>query len=167
MKKLLLVFCIFCFITEIQAQNNFFYTSVVNVDSSLSKLTLFKNSQLWFINSFKDSKEVIQFSDTEKGEIIGKGSFKSFTNDGTYCGDINFTVSLFVKDGKYKYEFKDFYHDGAGSSFCSYGYLNNPQTSFMCAKLYLKQILLFSDAHMKDIIKSLDIYMVKNSNNEW
>ncbi|MCK9613015.1 MAG: DUF4468 domain-containing protein [Bacteroidales bacterium] len=92
------------------------YTEVVKVDSSLKKDDLFISGRAWFNNTFNSSKNVLQTQDKESGEFVGKGTFSyiSAIKLMRVCtsGYIKFTINLWVKDGRYKYEFTDFVHEG-------------------------------------------------------
>ena len=97
------------------ATNKITYSKVVWVDSSLLKLELFSRAREWFAKAFKSSNNVIQMEDKENGKIVGKGLTqvycKSLGGD-RKSGFINFTLSIYIKDGRYKYEITDFYHSG-------------------------------------------------------
>ncbi|HEY8688444.1 MAG TPA: DUF4468 domain-containing protein [Chitinophagaceae bacterium] len=89
------------------------YTGVVNVDSNLKKDELYVRARAWFVNEYKSAKDVIQMEDKQAGEIIGKGLISAIYTEGRGLLAIQWkitiwhTVSVFVKDGKYKYEIKD------------------------------------------------------------
>jgi hypothetical protein len=92
------------------ATGKIFYKGVVNVDS-VSKQELYLRAREWFVNSFKQSNSVIQMDDKESGTIIGKGNTSISVNSmfgSVEYGFIRFTVSVYIKDGKYKYSFTDF-----------------------------------------------------------
>lgn len=99
------------------------YREVVVVDST-AKADLYNRAKLWIVNSFKDSKSVIQLDNAD--QIISKGNFGSFYNyrimgsDRKIFGHVDFTLSITFKDGKYKAEMYDlsFISDeSSGSSF--------------------------------------------------
>jgi len=82
------------------------FTEVVIVDSTTTKDQLFERAQDWFVKAYGSGKEVIQLADKELGKIIGKALIP-FGKD---MGYIYYTISIYVKDGKYKYVLTDFYH---------------------------------------------------------
>lgn len=92
------------------------YTEVVILDSSTSKLELYSRVREWFAKTYNSAMNVIQMDDKENGKIIGKALmkvyFKTIFNSNYSGGNINYTISIYVKDGKYKYEITDFYHTG-------------------------------------------------------
>jgi len=96
--------------------NKIIYTDVVYVDSLTSKLELYLRAREWFAKTYKSATNVIQMEDKESGKIVGKAllnvymtTFVGSKEDGGY---INYTITLYVKDGRYKYEITDFYHTG-------------------------------------------------------
>lgn len=109
MKKLLLLFILFPVL--LFAQQPISFSEVVKTDS-VSKEILFNKGMVWFVNAFNDSKEVIQLKDEANGQIIGKALLNYTGVDKYYRGNIYFTVELIFKDGRYKYDFKDFRHKG-------------------------------------------------------
>ncbi len=91
------------------------YTEVIVVDSSLSKNELYSNAREWFAKTYNSSLSVIQMDDKELGKIVGKASIPvHFTSLGMMIegGFIHYTISLQLKDGRYKYEITDFNHVG-------------------------------------------------------
>lgn len=88
------------------------------LDSTYKKDILYKNSKLFFADAFKSAKDVLQYDDREEGKIIGKGNFKIeggqsvFLSYFTEVWIVNFSIELFVKDGKYRYRIYDFNIDG-------------------------------------------------------
>jgi hypothetical protein len=95
--------------------NKITYTGVVFVDSLVSKQELFSRAREWFAKTYKSSTNVIQMEDKESGKIVGKALLSVyFTALGTkqQGGYINYTISIYFKEGRYKYEITDFYHTG-------------------------------------------------------
>lgn len=88
-------------------------SAVVNVDSA-SKEQLFTRARQWFNASFRDARNVIRVADKETGEILAKGIIRSSHWYRSLGSEANIEVyydadiSIYVKDGKYKYEFKNF-----------------------------------------------------------
>lgn len=90
--------------------NSFEFTDVVHVDS-VPKDELFMRARQWFSNSFNDSKSVLEISDKESGELQGKGNIKMILGNRA-DGIMRFSVSIHLKDGKYRYSFFNFIHEG-------------------------------------------------------
>jgi Domain of unknown function (DUF4468) with TBP-like fold len=83
---------------------------------SKSKDDLYVNSITWIANNFKSAKDVIQMQDKEAGRIIVRGLLEI---DGpsslfTTCGrdNVNFKITIDLKDNKYRIVFEDFTHEG-------------------------------------------------------
>lgn len=97
------------------AQTPIIFTEVVKVDSNITKDELYKRARLWYADAFKNSKEVLQISDKESGELVGKALFSYysnyFTGSGATIGSVKYTIKIYVKNGRYKYEITDFVHE--------------------------------------------------------
>lgn len=81
------------------------YTEVVPI-SDVNKEQLYFRAKAWFSNVFKDSKEVIQMDSKEAGTIIGKGNQNIYLQILGMPSEVrcHFTVKIFCKDARYKYE---------------------------------------------------------------
>lgn len=88
------------------------YSSIVEVTGQ-NKEQLFSKARQWVTDKFKDAKQVIQISDLQTGEIAGGGNFdatyyyKNFGNDDPRIANYQFRFGIYVKDGRYKFEFYD------------------------------------------------------------
>ena len=90
------------------------YSEVVTIDS-VSKNELYSRAREWFAKTFNSSKSVIQMDDKENGKIIGKASMHVYhkaLGSNFPSGYINYTISVYLKDGRYKYEINGFNHIG-------------------------------------------------------
>lgn len=90
------------------------YKGVVEL-KGMTAQQLYSNGKAWFSKAFGSGKAVIDFDDNTNYKIIGKGKIPILVkgNLGKQPGGyVNFTISLFFKDGKYKYIFTNFYHEG-------------------------------------------------------
>lgn len=103
------------------------YSEVVEVSDSTTRGELFLRGREWFAETFKSSKEVLQINDKESGELVGKGIF-NITYIVNYWGlhdqkaDVDFTLSLWVKDGRYKYEMSNFNVQSVGGVYTNDDY---------------------------------------------
>ena len=94
------------------------YTDVVVIDSITEPTKLFSIAREWFAKSYNSSNHVIQMEDKENGKLIGRASFKVFFHQGLFNknpwdgGYIDYTIALYFKKGRYKYEITDFIHHG-------------------------------------------------------
>jgi hypothetical protein len=93
------------------------YQEVVNLDSNIYKKgNLYNNSKLYFVDSYKSAKDVIQYDDKDQGKVIGKGFFSISTNQkynlmftGNIKWDVYYTIEIFCKNGRYRYRIYDIY----------------------------------------------------------
>lgn len=90
----------------------FEWSEVVEVPG-VPKQILYQRALEWFNQTFNDMRAVIQSQDKEAGTFYAKGYVKFGRIKGT-PGEtyVYFTVNISVKDGKYKYEFNNFFHEG-------------------------------------------------------
>ncbi len=119
---------------------------------------MYKKAKKWFISTYKSAKDVIQLDDQEGGEITGKGNFKvNYYSREPY---ISHTISVYVKDGRYKYSITQLaYSDNQNEKF---SIENFPNSWFGKKKLYLKV-----DEEIKAVILSLKKYMSSTDKDEW
>ena len=121
MKKLILTFIFFTAISmTVFGQESLTYTGVVQVDS-VSKNELYNRLKLWFAIAYNSANDVLQIDNKEEGEIIGKAILKYNPNvlsgSEQTKGSIKYTIKIFVKEGRYKYEITDFIHDPYGNQY--------------------------------------------------
>jgi hypothetical protein len=116
--------------------------------------------------------------DKESGKIVGKALmpviFKKF---GTFPnGSIHYTISIYVKDGRYKYEITDFYHtgDGTGPDFGTCEDMISTKKGSVGGIPIRKKIssyLVQMDAGIKSLIldlkKSMNVTSNANKNDDW
>lgn len=140
------------------------YTEVVKVDST-SKSSLYSSAQLWFVETFKDANEVIQLQDKENGELIGKGLFYIPSNRFGYTtiglGIVRFQVQITVKEGRYKYSFTNFNHEGDKPQIYDCGCLDNEEPT-VCSRKIFAEVKEKTDAQIKTLISSMKIAMERN-----
>ena len=84
------------------------YKEIVYLDSTIQQQVLYKAAREWFAKKFVSANDVLQMEDEKEGILIGKGSFLV---NGGFFGNIpfpnRFTISMYFKNGKYKYELTD------------------------------------------------------------
>ena len=156
------------------------YTEVVFVDSLTNKQELFSRAKEWFAKTFQSSTNVIQMEDKEDGKIIGKALLPIYNKTLGDFGHIHYTISIFLKDGRYKYELSDFYHKGQilsnGDRAVDIGscesMINTNDKNLFGGSMqktynnYLNQM----DIHAKELIFSLKSFMAKKltkTENDW
>jgi hypothetical protein len=81
------------------------YNEVVEV-ADISQDILYTRANMWFVDAFRSAESVIQFSDKESGVIKGK-----YIGDnvmaGIYVCKIASTVTVEIRDGRYRISFTD------------------------------------------------------------
>lgn len=110
---LLLILPIYLF-----SQNEWKFGEVVEV-KDINANDLYLRCKSWVDTSFKDSKNVISSASAETG-IIANGTFAvEFKSAMMWrTGHVKFRIEVYFKDGRYKYEIKDFYYvDTNGSDY--------------------------------------------------
>jgi len=152
--------------------NKISYSEVVNVDSLSKKQELYSRAREWFARAFKSSTNVIQMEDKENGKIVGKALMQVYhkaLGSNYPSGCINYTVSIYLKDGRYKYQFSDFYHSGSGNvpdyGPCEQMISTTRKTMGMSYQKTFNYYLYQMDNDIKDLILSLKLAMKINSSN--
>jgi len=141
------------------------YKGVVLVDSS-SKHDLFIRGNRWFASEFRSSKNVIQFSDSVAGIILGKGAIEVFWHamgSTRPMGYVNFTFELAFKDNKYKYTITDLWHDGSSANVNSPGDLRIEKTGMMFSRGAWDEIKENTNNKILGMISSLKKGMLDSS----
>ena len=86
------------------------YSEVVAVEG-IDKDKLFARASKWFAEAYKSAEDVIQFSDKEAGEIMGRGFFTTHWSAVFYSAtevDIWYETTIQFKEGRYRYVLTDF-----------------------------------------------------------
>jgi hypothetical protein len=144
------------------------YTNVIKVDG-VTKDQLYNRAKIFFVKNYKSANDVIQLDDKETGQIVGKGIIKVIHNTeligGPFEAKFSHTLSVTVKDGRYKYEFTNLVELG---SFTTMGKTpDRPIEDIVFSKRNYYQTLVI-DAHgeFSQFIQSLIDEMNKKSDNE-
>ena len=157
--------------------NTIAYTEVVVLDTTLKKDELYSRAREWFAKTYKSANSVIQMDDKAEGKIVGRASIPiTYNNIGIIApgGSISYNISVYVKDGKYKYEFENFQHQGDGNKIPSYGsctkMLNTTDKNFGIGMQKTYNIYL-NQMHT-DIIETISnlkstLALKTTSNKEW
>ena len=164
MKKLILLFILISSVGIAQVvfpkdeNGNVTYAGTITVDSALTKKELYSRAQEFFAKAFVSSLNVIQYQDKEEGEIIGKGNM-SIKVDGRES-ILKFTLSIYVKDGKYKYIITDITSDELGK-------IDSEKPALITKNQY-KNIQWNADYEMTNLVKLIKEYMSKpKEKDEW
>jgi hypothetical protein len=157
------------------------YSEVIKVDSLESKMELYSKAREWFAKTYKSSSDVIQMDDRESGKLVGKALMQVYHKalGSTFpSGYINYTISIYIKDGRYKYEITNFYHTGqyvsGGNRIPDYGVCEKminttDKTMGMSYQKTYNYYLYQMDNNIRDLIADLKKAMATkstNSNNE-
>jgi len=88
-----------------------------------SKNELYFKAAEWLANSAKPAKSVIEMQDKEAGKIVGKGihDYISESLFNTITHHINFTLTIDVKDSKYRIRITNFVDDGYSYQYAQFG----------------------------------------------
>ena len=106
------------YIPELKVKDNkVIFTEVIQVPEA-SKEELYLRARGWFADAFKNADEVLQLDSREDGAMVGKGitSITLQTGIMPVPMDVYFTVKIFCKEGRYKYEITNIYYEGEVSS---------------------------------------------------
>lgn len=92
------------------------YVEVVTADG-LTKDQLYSAALAWFGETFRSAKNVIEVQDREAGRIIAKPLFQYeptiFMASARIRGVVRYSVTVEVKDGRYRYTIDGFVHEGS------------------------------------------------------
>jgi len=121
MKKTITLFAIL--LSIITFSQEFQFEEVVKVDSTTTKEELYNRARIWANQSFKSKKTSVNIEDKDDGEIAGTGVIDYRTKKnylGASCieGPISYKMNIYIKDGRYKYQFHTFDHKGSKGSGC-------------------------------------------------
>lgn len=87
------------------------YTEVVQLENSTaSQEQLYSIAREWFATTFNSANNVLQMDDKELGKLIGKANFGIDMTAYQTDSHVDFTISVFVKEGRYKYTITDLEH---------------------------------------------------------
>lgn len=150
------------------------FTEVVYInDSTRTKDELYSIAREWFAKSFKDSQNVLQMEDKAFGKLIGKGS--AVIQKTSFLGESNvdFTISIYLKDGRYKYVIADLNHVYPNGSVYG-GALEDDKpdcSGFTMMKKGWVQVKEQTESAINSLINDLIITMNKKTDNasddEW
>lgn len=157
------------------------FTEVVAVEGAQSDELYFRARE-WFSKAFKSSNKVLQMDSKERMTLVGKGSIEvppgsSFGPKKDAAGFVHFTLAIYLKDGRYKYEITDARHETSSRGVTSAGSLyksNADGTSVWFGKLtdgafeYIKE---YSAQRLAGLVDSLKHDMAQKvaatKNNDW
>lgn len=150
------------------------YTGVAEISGKPAG-ELYERGREWLVKTFSSSAIVFEVDNPAEGKISVKASIVYiYSNTLTHPpgGMINFTFSMFFKDGKYKYTISDFVHTGAGS-IPGVGPLEQvePPKKDRIHEIWVfnnnwNKLKRYTDSKMKDLTETLRKSMAGSSKNE-
>ena len=91
------------------------FQEVVQVEGA-TRDQLYDAAVLWFGRTFQSSKDVLQVQSRESGTLIGKALFAYepviFMASSGIRGVVRYTITIEMKDGRYRYTIDNFIHEG-------------------------------------------------------
>lgn len=117
-KILITTFSLFTFCVRAQMDfdvisERIIYESVVHVDS-VPASQLYDRAKEWMVRNLKSADNNNNLSDKESGSLTSTGNIKLEDRSNFGCRftdfNLNFKLSVFVKEGRYKYIIENFYH---------------------------------------------------------
>lgn len=144
------------------------YTGVVEAPGA-TQAQLYDRAYEWVAKNYNSAQRVIQMQDKESGKLIVKGRTSAYFK-GHDFGWITHTLSLYMKDGKYRYDITDFKHD---SDSYSYGKFEQPEPQYIpgafkgAARKAWHDMKTSTDAEMKATIASIQTAMVTKAKSDF
>lgn len=91
------------------------FVEVVQVEGQ-AKDALYGRALEWFARTFNSAQAVLQLQDKDNGKLVGKALFDVTIKDISRfpAGRVHYTLTVQVKDGRYRWEMADLYHDASG-----------------------------------------------------
>lgn len=106
------------------------YEEVIEV-SGVSKADLYRRAYEWLAKIYRSANDVIQLNDKGAGQLVAQGLVRVYSK-GRDAGVVRHTLTLYIKDGRYKYILTNLAHEtSAQPGFYSGGPLEQSE-----AKLY-------------------------------
>jgi hypothetical protein len=93
------------------------YQGVVEVPS-VNKADLYTRAYAWIAKTYRSANDVIQMQDKEAGQLVAKGLTQVQTKSMgmTFdAGVVRHTLTIYVKDGRFKYVLTNLTHEAAGA----------------------------------------------------
>lgn len=154
------------------------YEEVVKVDSTITKEELYNRARSWYAATYKSEKDVMSIDDKVLGEISGNGAIWYESQKfyaGVLCakGYVRYKINIYVKDGRYKYNFHSFVHEGTrcpgGGGLVSFGLLTLDKEHKTESNKGWREVKELVNTRMMNLIKSLEEAMNKKheNSNDW
>lgn len=146
------------------------YEGVVKVDSTVTKDELYNRARSWYAETYKSEKDVMSITDKELGEISGNGAIRYDPQSFYFAancarGWIMYKINIYVKQGRYKYNFHSFVHEGTrcpgGGGLVNYGILTADEKPRSGANKGWREVKELVNSRMENLIKTLSDAMNK------
>ena len=140
------------------------FTEVVPVERTPAK-ELYLRAVSWLAHSVVDAESVLEVQDRESGTLISKVAIPYEPNvaaSENVRGFITFTVTIMVKDGRYKYTISDFTHHGSPSATedaINFGPLTTAEEYPEISTKIWKHLKTVSASRASDLIRSMKTAM--------
>ncbi|WP_372751610.1 DUF4468 domain-containing protein [Labilibaculum sp.] len=165
MKKIIICLIMLCSLA-VQAKE---FTEVVEI-SGKNKSQLYSSAREWFAETFKSAEDVLQMDDSIAGKLIGKGMGDITVKSGMVPVSFNydFTVKVFIKEGKYKYIIQDIavISEGIRTNYEDYEAAKEKFKNKKKRVAFFDEILNSIDSDMTQIVVSLKTKM-KGIEDDW
>jgi hypothetical protein len=152
---------------------DFGWSEVVDVDSADAK-TLYTRARMFLANIYKSAKDVTQMEDEPSKTIIIKAVLrnrvKAVLTGWTPYGYTSYTVQIQCKDGRYKFELKDFYHNGESNGVAHMSYTGGSLNQEKGQRFPLKQWGYIKDQAAEEVIvlkTAIKKFMASNNGANW
>lgn len=104
------------FSLNVFSQDKYEFVEVVEVEG-VSADILYERSKTWLAKTYRSASDVIQHDNPETRQIIGQASIRYEPNylsgrDMTR-GYIRYEINITSRDGRFRYQFTDFVHEGS------------------------------------------------------
>lgn len=145
------------------------YTKVIEVSGT--KEELYKKALNWFNTYYKNPKDVIKEQNETDKKILGKHRF-NFNNppdkkgSTAYAGILQYSIYVFAKDGRVKYEIKDFNLKDVSYSPVEYWLDKTSQKYSSKCDYYLLEL----DTKINEVIADFEKFMTsteKKADDNW
>jgi NADH dehydrogenase/NADH:ubiquinone oxidoreductase subunit G len=144
------------------------YTGVVEV-AGVTQAQLYTRAYEWVAKNYNSALDVLQMQDKDAGTLIVKGNTKAYFH-GHPFGLVAHTLSIYVKEGKYKYGITDLQHVAEANSYGSFEQDEPhyaPGASKGTAQKAWNEIKRTTDADVRAIIASLQTAMAAKAKRDF
>ena len=156
------------------------FSEVVPVEGA-TKAALYTAALVWFSEAVKQPSEALSTQDRDAGIVVGKSSFAYepvvFVGSSGIRGTVRFSITVEVKDGRYRYSLSSFTHEGnprnPGGNF-AFGLLTSADSSPEVSGIseggrkktwaHLKEL---AQKHATELAASLKVRMAGAKTTEW